>query len=236
MAIAIDSVTNGGAAGPVSSLTFSHTVTSDSFNRIIVVGATVERGLTVSSITYGGQGLTLVISQTQPSNTDAVSYLYYLVDPPTGTNDVVVSVSGGTGFIGAGSISFTEAHQTDPIDGTSGAGARLLSTSSISTTHTTSYDNSYVVNNIGIFLSTGGIVSVAVMSGETSRWGGAAGDGNGKTVYSNGATEQAVTAGNTTTGYTWTNQSADGGIVFVTMGIREDTVQASSWSPKTISY
>lgn len=83
-------------AGPI--LTYSHTV-GDKLNRLLVVGVGSEgpggaQEETIVSVTYGGAALTLIASDAATNGPGQLVELFYLLDPVSGTADVVVTFSG----------------------------------------------------------------------------------------------------------------------------------------------
>ncbi len=112
------SSTSNSATNPFSSVTVSHTTGTGS-NRLMLVGITYEddntSGMSVSGVTYAGNALSFVGRRT--SSQEAVSEIWSLINPPSGTADVVVSVSGAsTGdSLLVGASTFTGVHQTAPL-------------------------------------------------------------------------------------------------------------------------
>jgi hypothetical protein len=111
--IAVDNVssTNSGSAN-ASSLTWAHTVSGS--NRYLVVGVSInnENSGTVSGVTYNGQALTSLGTAT--NGTNARVEMWGMLAPPTGTHNVVVTLSTSQRFT-AGAVSFTGVHQTTPL-------------------------------------------------------------------------------------------------------------------------
>jgi hypothetical protein len=108
MAIAYDNSTDGNGSGGVSSWTFSHTCSGE--NRILFVGVisdvTNDR---ITGVTYGGVAMTLVTKLLRSG--DRYMYLYSLINPASGANNVVISANASTVIVG-GAISYTGARQT----------------------------------------------------------------------------------------------------------------------------
>ena len=97
-AIAFDAVSSAATANAgATTLTFSHTVGAGT-NRILIVGVSLETigTTTVSSITYNGVSLTYIGNITRNS---IRSEMWKLLAPPTGTYNVVVTVSASTRFV-----------------------------------------------------------------------------------------------------------------------------------------
>jgi hypothetical protein len=125
MAIAFDAATDGGFGGPP--LTFSHTCTGS--DRLLFVGFVWDPGPDdVVSVTYNSVAMTLVAKiLTGGLN----RYLYRLIAPATGANNVVITTTGGHTIFG-GAASYTGADQTSQPAGTtnnSASGATSLLTS-----------------------------------------------------------------------------------------------------------
>jgi hypothetical protein len=113
MAIAFDAATDGGVVNPGTSLTYAHTCTGS--NRILLVfafGAT--SGDTITGATYGGVAMTAVSAAFQLTG-DRMVHCWYLVNPASGANNVVVSASGSQ-VIGSFSMSYTGAKQSGQPD------------------------------------------------------------------------------------------------------------------------
>lgn len=94
MAIAFDAVAGAkDSSGAVTSLTFSHTCTGS--NRLLIVSGSVTSltARTITGVTYAGTSMTFVITATA---SQVVSFMYILVNPTTGANNVVVTISGVT--------------------------------------------------------------------------------------------------------------------------------------------
>ncbi|MGH9858921.1 MAG: hypothetical protein ACRD5F_02735, partial [Candidatus Acidiferrales bacterium] len=105
--ITFDAGSNGHGAN-VSSVTFSHSCSGS--NRILFVGVYVLQSggaPAASTVTYAGVSLTLL---NRIVNGNHGSELWYLVAPPTGANDVVVTIGVSTLRIWPVAVSFTGAH------------------------------------------------------------------------------------------------------------------------------
>lgn len=145
MAIAFDTVSTSSNSTDPTSLTWSHTTTTDA-NRILIVGTSVESdssghtAQTVSGITYAGVALTKIRSD---YITDNGTELWYLVAPATGANNIVVTMTAVVdGLFGAG-ITFSEVDQTNPIDNNAGT---TTTGTSISQNITTVATDAMIVN------------------------------------------------------------------------------------------
>jgi hypothetical protein len=163
--IAFDAVANSSGVDEteVSSLTFPLTVTAGN-NRLVYVGVSIKEfpALTVSSVTYKGVALTNIRSDGSSYHTS----IWYLVTPDTGTNDVVVNLSGTAEAVHAGAMSLSGVDPTNPVDAHNGAaGSDVTPTVDV----TTVADNAWVLDtvvwsNANVFAVVGG--------GQTERWNG----------------------------------------------------------------
>ncbi len=179
MSIAFDAAVNKTDASGTSQ-TFSHTCGSGS-NRILFVGTRINTTSdNVTGITYGGVAMTRINTVTRNNVTvddPARNYLYYLVNPSTGANNVVISSSGSVGFSSL-SASYTGASQTgvpDASNTNAHTGADV--SDSITTSVTTNADNCWAICTIDNNSSN----SVTANGGTTLRCGTASytmGDNN----------------------------------------------------------
>ena len=119
--VAYDSVAPGAVGASVASgstLSWNHTVTATGSDRLLTVGVVVgksnDKGL-VLAVKYNGVPMTSAGIVHSNNRTAGFVQLFYLVAPATGTNQVLVTMTGGTGSIEAGSVSFTGVNQTTPI-------------------------------------------------------------------------------------------------------------------------
>lgn len=111
--VIIDATSTGYSASPPSTIfTVTHT-TGTGGNRLMLVGIS-QKNKAVSSVTYGGVPLTLVGDVL--ANTNARVHLYKLINPPSGTADVVVTMSAipDKGII-VGVTTFSGVNQTTPL-------------------------------------------------------------------------------------------------------------------------
>lgn len=152
MSIAFDTSTKAAQVNS-NSLTYSHTCTGS--NRILFV--TIQGQINsdnVTGVTYAGTSMILVDKDLYPTN-GRWSYLYYLVAPTTGANNIVISAN-ATIFMGSAAASYTGVNQSTPIDASTKN--TTSSASSLTTTLTTTTNNCWTVmgNANGIGNSTGG--------------------------------------------------------------------------------
>lgn len=111
MAIGYNSSSTGNVTA-ASSLTYSHTTAGT--DRFLVVDIHLRNvGSTVSGVTYAGVAMTQLTSVTDALSN--VTYTYYLLNPTSGANNVVISTSGGTTTYST-ATSYTGVKQVSPID------------------------------------------------------------------------------------------------------------------------
>lgn len=195
MAIAYDTFTNGNFVSGTSR-TFSHTCTGSDL--ILFVEAVINTNSDwVTGITYNGVSMTRI--QTVSPTVNRRLYLYYLVGPATGANNVVISTS-SSAAIGGNAASYTGVAQTGTIIDVS---TTVTDTSSpIDTTLTTTIDDCWTI----LCGTMDGTVAFTASTGSTLR------GGNGtyldvQIFDSNGPKNPA---GSTT--MTVTNASVSGGV------------------------
>jgi len=129
VAIARDTSVNGGLVNPNTSLTWSHTCTGT--NLILFVGVFGDSATdSISGVKYAGVSMTLI--NKVKATGDRWCYLFVLVGPSTGVNNVVVSASASIAIDGA-SASYTGAKQTGQPD-SSNTGTNNLTSITVSTT------------------------------------------------------------------------------------------------------
>lgn len=120
MAVSLDATSTSLSAGVETSRSWSHTVGTAKGGRLLIV--TVSTGNTALSagvaVTYGGVAMTLGVSITEASTYYLRAEIYYLVNPPTGSNTVAVTWTNSTsGAFSA--MSFYGVSRNTPIFSTS---------------------------------------------------------------------------------------------------------------------
>jgi len=194
------------AGGAVGSLTYALTVPAGTDRALIVsvqlgsdcAGTAVP---TVSGVTYATVALTRITSilgtPCAPGTTR--SEQWQLVAPATGTNNVVVTLSGATqSSIHSGALLFTGVHQTTPVRAfNSASGGPASGNGASSTVNVTSAAGDMVVNTVG---QGCGITS----AGQTQRF---LNNVNCGTTLNNSGGSTAPGAASVT--MTWTFTSAD---------------------------
>lgn len=167
MAISFVSRQNGSANG--TTISFSHQVLSGT-DRFLIASFTAVRGGSftfspATSATYGGASMTAL--STGSTQNSGVS-VFYLINPPVGTANVVANFSESSEIRGD-SLTFNGVHQTVPIGDTDVDTNGTEVTTALSTEITGLYTNSWSYNvsdAVGINLQP----NVSIESGEISRW------------------------------------------------------------------
>ena len=125
----VRSVSSGfGVSG--TTVTIPHT-TGTRNNRLMLVGIST-RQRTVQSVFYGTNELDLV--ESQAVNTDAMTSIYALQDPPSGTNNVVVTFAGGdlatdkAGVVGV--MTFSNVDPLNPVSNVTNLNGNKVNTAS----------------------------------------------------------------------------------------------------------
>lgn len=125
-----------------SSHTYSHTCSGS--DRLLLVGITKRTNDDITGVTYNGTAMTQLIKRDHADSTEWL-YIYGLLNPDIGTNNVVIS-AGGSSAIYSGSVSYTGVGQSQTLTDIVGFSA------SNSITLTSIVDNSsmfvYVQNSI----------------------------------------------------------------------------------------
>ncbi|RMF51899.1 MAG: hypothetical protein D6746_17200, partial [Bacteroidetes bacterium] len=119
-----------------SSFTFSHTVPTGQTDTVLVVDVGA-RNAHATAVSFAGQALTKV---TGPTTGTARTSQWILVNPPTGTGTVSVTLSAAAGFIVAGARTFAGVDQTTPT--VSGSAASAQGTSNAPSVTSTASDAS----------------------------------------------------------------------------------------------
>ena len=184
--------------GAVPSVTRSHTVSGTA--RLLLVGVSFNNDFfeVVSGVTYNGVPLTLVppVGWVETAD-DARVEIWSLVNPPTGTHDVVVTFSpalfrGGT----VGVMSFTAVDQTTPLGPFAGAAAQ---TGTNATVDITSAVGELVFGTAAVEGTPA--MTLTVGPGQTEHWN----INNAARDYGAGSTEP----GAPTVAMSWTLNSSD---------------------------
>lgn len=139
--IAFDATATGNVNA--ASLTYSHTCSGS--NRILLVGVGTDASADcITGATYNGVAMTLIDKQQMSGDATRFIYLFYLINPASGANDIVVSASGGLRNIRSDSVSYTGAKQSGQPDAS--AKATNASTTDLSVAVTVVAANSWIVS------------------------------------------------------------------------------------------
>ncbi|MBK8608723.1 MAG: T9SS type A sorting domain-containing protein [Chitinophagaceae bacterium] len=183
--IAIDaSSTTSGITTPV---TRSHT-TGTGANRFMLVGIS-QKNRTVLSVTYGGSPLTLVGDNNLNGN--ARISLYQMVNPPSGTANVVVNFSSDPDKGAVVNVTtYTGVNQSNPL-------GTFVSDQAKTTTPTVNVNSAtgeLIYDVVSVRTST-----ISVGSGQTERWN----VNTGQEIYGAGSTKNGLAS----TTMSWTNNA-----------------------------
>ena len=115
-AIGYDSSSGTTLTTAATSIQWQHT-TGIGNNRILIVSVDVDNSggtpTTVSGVTYGVTPLTQAATTLCSTSPEVRSYIYYLVNPPIGTQTVTARFPVATLAVG-GSITYTNVNRTEP--------------------------------------------------------------------------------------------------------------------------
>ena len=114
MAVSVDATSTGVGSG-TNNVTFSHTTTAAG-NRLMLVGISMDAddGPSVSNVSYGAQSLTFVGSRVGGSSPVRIE-IWTLVNPNSGTANVVVNLSSDADGFSVGATTFTGVDQTSSL-------------------------------------------------------------------------------------------------------------------------
>lgn len=161
-AIAFDATASNFTAPPGSSISWTHTCTGSQL--VLYVGVNVKGvGSGTTGVTYNSVAMTLIGTRSYASGNGEVTH-WYLINPATGANTIVVTFAAASSGGEAGSISLTGVDQTSPLDANncnSGIGTAA------SVAVTTVADNAWVLD---IFGQLTGSTSEAPGGSQTLRW------------------------------------------------------------------
>ena len=142
-----NSADGGNNSGSTASLTYSYAVGSGS-NRLLVVNLIGDTSVDdISSVTYGGTALTLLRKVHVPSNNWL--YLYYLLNPSSGSHNVVIT-AGSSHYLISQAASWYNVKQSAQPDA-SATNTVAAATTSITTSLTTVASGSLVVQGLWSF-------------------------------------------------------------------------------------
>ncbi len=169
LAVTVDTTSNGPAgSGAASQITWSHTVGAGLTNSILLVGVSIPTGsgtVDASAVTFAGMALTKRVGAGAANQNEAS--IWYLLNPPSGTHTIAVTLSGTTSSKGpaGGAISLSHVDQGNPLPTTAGNYGVGMPSLSI----TTQYPSSWTVDNLAYDSGSG--EGAPTGTGETERWG-----------------------------------------------------------------
>lgn len=111
MAIVRDTFSAMASPGSTSSLTRSFTCTGT--NLLLLVAFTKRTNDDITGVTYNGVAMTQIIKRDHADSTEFL-YIYGLLNPATGTHDIVASASAAS-VMYLGAVSYTGVLQSDPL-------------------------------------------------------------------------------------------------------------------------
>lgn len=140
MAIAFDAAAQGQAIA--TSLTYSHTCTGSNLTLVVSVYSVVTSA-GISGVTYNGVSMSSAVAEQSSGNQRAS--MWYLANPATGANNIVVTGGAAVLFIESTSVSLTGTNSS-PLGGTNFG---HFTGTHPSTTVTTVANNSWLVDMLG---------------------------------------------------------------------------------------
>ena len=210
----VDAVATG-TASAVTSLTVSKVVSGD--RTLLIVFVTAEDGTdgesNTSGVTYNGTAMTKITGKDQGS--DSIS-AWYLINPDTGTHDIIASFTNAFAEVSLAGISFENVDQTSPIrDNTSASGT----TGTITVTLTNSQDNDFVI--AGLIKTV--VAGTTPGSGQTERWD------NNRGLYTDAGSTELATGASTVM-----DHGSSGG-VWATIGVSIKTDRGNKATPFVVT-
>lgn len=148
------------AVRATTTVTLSHTIASGA-NRYLLVGVSISNTASVSSVTYGGVGLTRIGTQATTGSNERVE-MWQRIAPAVGTANVVVTLTANCDVI-VGAISFINVNQTTPHRGfVSNSGAGTNATLTVPT-----FDRDMVVDTV---VAAGGAGTLTASAYQVEWW------------------------------------------------------------------
>lgn len=152
-----------------ATLTFAHTVGIIS-NRILVVSVAIFSAAspypTITGITYSGSPLTFLRRQNSGDASLRIGVeMWYLINPPSGTANIIITASQSVKMVGAG-VSYSGVHQTTPFTASNGAGGNSTTPS----VAVVSAVGEMVVDVVGVRGAAGQLLIAG--AGQTQRFSG----------------------------------------------------------------
>ena len=215
LSIAFDAVSSGGAVA-ATSLTISHVVGTGP-NRYLIVGVRVDDGVetTPSGVTYDSVTMTQ-IGSTVSNGVGSVS-MWKLINPNSGTADIVITFGTPADEIDAGGISLENVHQTT----SEGTLATANGHSTGPSVAVTSVLGDLVIDCVANASVAG--ITFTPGPGQTKRW----------EINGNAAMSEEVASGTSTT-MSWTMTSSDTWVIAGVAVKPADSVAPGTASSPTV--
>lgn len=158
--IALDNTSSLPATTGSTTISWSHTITSNT-NGILLVGiAYTGSSTTVSGVTYNGVAMTPTTT-TYAITTSYFLAQYYLLLPATGTHNVAVTFSNSTTFAQGGGVSLTNVAQSAPE---AVATTNAITAGTIGGSITTISDNAWIVDVIAMTSSASAFTAANIQA------------------------------------------------------------------------
>jgi hypothetical protein len=161
------STTNG-----ASTITLSFTVGGSLSNSILVAKAHNRTSELPTGATYNSVAMTEVTgARSDDTGNGETTTTWYLINPASGTHNLVVTYAGGPDYKVLGAISLQGVDQSNPID----AATHLEGTgTAVSTSITTVNDNAWIIDGLAVRATTP-TATMTAHTGRTERYNTAAG-------------------------------------------------------------
>jgi hypothetical protein len=192
-----------------NSLSWNH-ATGTGSNRILLISIDTfnynAAPATVSSVTYGSTPITSSLTARYSTDPQVRSYVFYLVNPSSGTNQITVTFSSQTAAI-CGSVTYVNVNQTSPVLTTATANGRSANPS-VSLSASGSY-NKLLIGHLGGQTSSG-TFTINEGGGQQTRWTNSGTYRHGSTTYycAGRGSELTVMSGSATMSWT-TSRTVD---------------------------
>lgn len=155
-AIALDSTSNITSSGWYNcgtSCSWNHTVSGS--DRILFVYVTSNLNDQVAGVTYNGINLTQLVKQGRTVDNGTWSYIYYLLNPTTGTHSITVNLSSADSSLMAAAISYTGVVQSAPESSLGTSSQSTTASMNVTTLTDSDWLTGMFYNNSGSNISAG---------------------------------------------------------------------------------
>lgn len=192
MSILFDSVSS---SSPFSvDASFAHSVTTSSSGRILMVFVACQNAVAINSVTYAGQSATQ-LDTTSPSAL-ITGWVYYIVNPATGSNTVAVDFAAAQGNSWIVAASYTGVNPTSPF----GTNVKSSGTSGATISDAVTSETNGLVIDWAATAADGARVALTVGADQTERFNDLTGVGGASIM--GGVSEEA---GATSVTMSWSN-------------------------------